>query len=142
MRNFWLGVLIGVTGTFTACAILGVAFNVVTVQRARAAFQNGEPPPALIVVRGLFGSRGEFGTIDAIENQTMTLAARDGSKKIILVADDTDIYKGPLKIPFSDLRQGQRVVVVAAPQGDGTLKAKLIRLVSSSFYVPRYPGEG
>ncbi len=133
MRNFWFGVLVGMIGTMLLCAVFGFAFNVVVGPRVRAASLDGEfRSPLPIVLRGLLPSRGEFGVIDDIKDQTIVLSARDGSKKNIVVTQEADIYRGPTKIALSDLSKGQRIVVIAAAQADGSLKAKLIRVVSSS----------
>lgn len=133
MKNFWIGVVAGAVGTFVLCALMFIATNVVLAQRARASLADGEPPPP-IVMRGMFGSRGEVGTIEALDAQMITLHARDGNKKIVRLTDETAIYRDQTKIARSELTTGQRILVIGTAQSDGTIKAKWIRVFSTSMF--------
>ncbi len=135
MRNFWIGVLTGVAGALLVCGVLGF----VATARARADVKSGTltAPPffnwSLLERRGFLDHHGEFGTIDELGAQSLTLIARGGEKKTLSIGDDTEIYSGKTKIALSDLGKGQRVIVIAVEQADGTLKAKLIRVMSASM---------
>ena len=135
MKNFWVGVLVGTLGTLLVCAVLGFSFNMVAARQSSA---KGDLPPSPIVWRGIFGSRGEFGVVEELGERSLVLAARDGDKKTLAVGDDTEIFRGKTKITLKDLSKGERILVVAAPQADGTLKAKFIRVAGSSMNYP-YP---
>jgi hypothetical protein len=133
MKKFWLGVGVGVLGTLSFCAIFGFSFNLIAAQHFREGTRIAEFPPP-IVMRGIFGSRGEFGVIDEIDGQTIMLTTRDGTKRAVVVSSDTDIYRNQQKVKLDDLSKGVRIVVIGSIQSDGTLKAKLIRVVSSSMF--------
>lgn len=141
MKNFWIGVVAGAVSTVLVCAVLFAAVNIALAQRARASIENGEPPPPPpIVMRGLFGSRGEVGTVDELNAQTIILKARDGIKKTVVLSDETVIYRGQTKIAWDDLSKGQRILVIGAVQSDGTIKAKWIRVFSTSMLQSEHSG--
>ena len=143
MRKFWLGVLAGALGMAIVCAALPLALNFFVGPRALASFERGDrPAPPPIVFRGLFGSRGDFGTIDELGDGTFIFRSRDGERKTVVLTAETVIYRGRTKVAAAELSMGQRLLVIGGRQSDGSILAKLIRFVSSSFENQGAPGEG
>jgi hypothetical protein len=128
MRNFWTGVFAGVVATMLIGGLLGF----VVAQHARAELSGGSiaAPP---FIRGILEHHGEFGSIEEIGDRSLTLLGRAGSRQTFSIGDDTEIYRGRTKIGLSDLSTGLHVIVIAKEQPDGSLKARLIRVMGASF---------
>jgi len=138
MRNFWVGVLTGVLAT----VLLSALFVLFAAQRARADGLSGNVMQPYFI-RTLIEHHGEYGTIEQIDEQSITIVEHDGGKQRLSVGTDTEIYRGRTKIALSDLISGQHVIVIAGQQPDGTLKAKLIRVMGASLlFTGLKPGEG
>lgn len=116
-----------------------LALNVFIGPRTLLAAQRGGQPP--IIFRGLFGSRGEVGSIDEIGDGSFTFTTRDGEQKTVILSAETAIYRGRTRISATELAKGQRLLVIGAPQAGGSILAKLIRFVTSSFGNPGVPNE-
>ncbi|MBI1800316.1 MAG: hypothetical protein HYR71_01650 [Chloroflexi bacterium] len=135
MKNFVVGVLVGMVGATLLFGLFGLALNFLA-PRARVASADGRPrePQSFNLPRSPFPfGQGAFGQIDDISGQTITLIGRDGNKQSIIVADETVITHRDAKVKLSNLTKGQYILVIGAHQDDGSIKARLIRLVDSSF---------
>ena len=128
MRNFWMGVFVGVIATLLLGGLLGFAMT----RQVRADAQGGGMGPVFLI-RGVFGHHGEFGTIDEIGDASLTLMERSGVRQVLAIGDDTEIYRGKTRITLAELSKGQHVIVITAEQPDGTLKAKLVRVMSAGM---------
>ncbi len=137
MRTFWSGVFTGVVVTLLLGGILGFAIT----QRAHANMPGGNFGPSFFI-RTILEHHGEFGTIDAIDDQSLTLVERNGVRQVLAVSSDTEIYRGKTKIGLAELNKGQRVIVISAEQPDGTLKARLIRIMGSSMLLQQFNSSG
>src|SRR5213594_58121 len=105
MRNFWVGVLTGVLAT----VLLGALFVLFATQRARADGLSGNVMQPYFI-RTLIEHHGEYGTIEQIDEQSITNVAHDGGKPGLGLATDTAISRGRPKIPLTDLRSGPPVI--------------------------------
>ena len=74
MRHFWVGVLTGVAATILVGALL-VLF---ATQRARADGLNGNVIQPFFI-RALIEHHGEYGTIEQIDEQSITIVQHDGN---------------------------------------------------------------
>jgi hypothetical protein len=131
VRKFWLGVLAGSLVTLFVCGLLPITLRSFGPPRAFAGLEQFGLPPPPIVLRGLFGSRGEMGVVDEVGDRLFKFTSRDGKQGTVIVTDDTLIFQGSTKITIAELSRGERLLVIGIMQADGTIKAKLIRLVSS-----------
>lgn len=80
---------------------------------------------------------GAIGTIQSIEGQRITIQSRDGKLATILVSSETRFDKNFEKIPFTDLKMNDQIVVIGSPNDSGEIKARLIGLVDLSKF--RFP---
>jgi hypothetical protein len=78
------------------------------------------------------------GTIDSVNGSTLNVTTRDGSKKVIKLADNA-VVGGVAKASLSDVKQGGFVGITAMPQPDGTQKAVEIHIFPEAA---RGTGEG
>ncbi len=62
------------------------------------------------------------GTIDGIDGQTMSVAARDGTKLAIKITDNV-VVMGVVKASMADVKSGSYVGVAGIPQEDGSQRA-------------------
>jgi hypothetical protein len=78
------------------------------------------------------------GTIDSVNGSTLNVTTRDGSKKVIKLADNA-VVGGVAKSSLADVKQGGFVGITAMPQPDGTQKAVEIHIFPEAA---RGTGEG
>lgn len=71
---------------------------------------------------------GISGKIVLIKDSGFVLEDSDGIEKIILVFENTILKKNGLNIKFSDLKEGDFVVILGKPNQNGEIEAKLIRV--------------
>ena len=62
------------------------------------------------------------GTIDGIDGQTMSVAARDGTKLAIKITDNV-VVMGIVKASMADVKSGSYVGAAGIPQEDGSQRA-------------------
>ena len=89
---------------------------------------------------GFFGDSGEsanangsYGQIIKIDNNILTVKDNDGdnTEKSILIGGKTIIIYQRKNIKLSDLKTGDNVVVIGAPNSNGQIQAQLIRVMRS-----------
>jgi hypothetical protein len=78
------------------------------------------------------------GTIDSVNGSTLNVTTRDGSKKVIKLADNA-VVGGVASSTLADVKQGGFVGITAMPQPDGTQKAVEIHIFPEAA---RGTGEG
>lgn len=131
MQNKWLKIgLLGLAGIVLVALVFGAGFYIGRLSG------RGIPPPISSLQRSLFGNggHGATGAIEEIQDKTITLTLRDGTSQQITTDGATRIERNLKKISFADLKVGDRIIVVGAPDAQGKLKARVIRLVD-----PRVP---
>lgn len=79
--------------------------------------------------RGMMPGNGTFGEILKIDGQNIILKGGDDVEKSVLVSDDTSIRRFMENIKMSDLKTGDRIIVIGEPNSSGQIGAKLIRVV-------------
>ncbi len=78
---------------------------------------------------GISEAHGAAGKILSISLPSFTVEGRDNIEKTILIKDDTLIRRFRDAIKPVDLKEGDEVVVIGAPNGQAQIEAKLIRVV-------------
>lgn len=76
------------------------------------------------------------GKIIAVTDDTIILQGPNGRENTISVSDATSIKKGGSEITLSELKVGNRIVVVGKPTANGTLQANLIRVFNPNAKGP------
>lgn len=71
---------------------------------------------------------GTFGEIIKIEGNTLIVKGRENIEKVILVSEKTIIKSGRKDIKTSNLKIGDRIVIIGSPNEEGQIEASLIRL--------------
>ena len=76
-------------------------------------------------------AHGAIGKIIKIELPTIIVQDRDNTEKVVLISDDTDIENGRAEATSADLQLNNFVVVVGAPDDQGQIEAKFMRIIPS-----------
>ena len=72
---------------------------------------------------------GVVGTVDSLSTNTLVVKDRTGALKTVLVDNETKIRRGHMPTNFSDLKTGEKVIILGEPQEqEGAIKAKIIRV--------------
>lgn len=90
-------------------------------QMMRGGFQNGMGGGN----RNIF--RATTGDIIASDDKSITVKLADGSSKIVLLSDKTDVYKTD-KSQKSDLKVGDKVMVTGNDNSDGSQTAQTVQI--------------
>lgn len=70
---------------------------------------------------------GVLGTIVKINPDSIVIKSADNSEKIVNIDSDTILNQAAQNIKLQDLKTDQQVIVIGAPNQDGTIDAKIIR---------------
>ncbi len=73
-------------------------------------------------------ARGSAGQIVKIDNNNIVVRDKDGSEKTIIVSNSTAIKKGVQDVNIKDLKVDDDIIVLGAPNQQGEIDAKLIRV--------------
>jgi hypothetical protein len=76
-----------------------------------------------------FGARSGLGQIIKIDGQTVTINDQANVEKTILVTDQTIIVKDKQNIKVGDLKIDDNLVIIGAPNNQGQIEPKLIRVL-------------
>ena len=107
---------------------------------------NGQFGPGQGFVRGNGNgqNRGGFrpvsGEITESDGKTMTVRLDDGSSKIVILSDKTEINKADIATK-DELKSGTRVAVFGAENSDGSVTAQSIQLNPRTFAPSPTPGK-
>lgn len=71
---------------------------------------------------------GTTGDIAKIEGNTLIIKDQDNLEKKIVVTNTTAIRSGRDDVKVADMKIGDRVVIIGAPQADGSVQAQIIRI--------------
>jgi hypothetical protein len=71
---------------------------------------------------------GTAGTIVKVDDPNIIIKSKDNVEKIVTTTDKTTIKNGKADIKLSDLAVDQQIVVIGAPDGEGNINAKIIRI--------------
>jgi len=93
--------------------------------------------------KGMISPYGVFGSIIKTDSSSLAVKGQDNVEKIVLVNQDTEIRRYDKTIPLSDLKAGENVVIIGAPDDQGQIGAKLIRVMPGELPpLPAGPGTG
>jgi len=85
--------------------------------------------PMMMFNQGFFESHGNFGEIIQINNDSFVIKdLKNNVEKLIIINSNILIKKGYENLKFSDLKIGDRVVIIGSPNNQGQIEARLIRV--------------
>ena len=79
-------------------------------------------------------SHGAFGEIIKIDGNNLVVKGRENIEKIVLVNEKTVIKSGFKDIKISDLKVGNKIVIIGSPNEQGQIEAKFIRVFSDNDF--------
>jgi len=79
--------------------------------------------------KGFINPHGAMGDIIKIDSSLLTIKGPDEVEKPVLLKSDTAIERGFDIIKPSDLKVGDHVIVIGAPNDSGQVEAKLLRVM-------------
>jgi hypothetical protein len=94
----------------------------------RAALKTMPAPPQFLD-NGYLNSHGATGAVVKITGSQLTIKGLDGNEKIASVASSTVIRQDNTDIKPADLKVNDHIVIIGSPQNDGSIEAKLIRVL-------------
>ena len=74
-------------------------------------------------------AHGATGKIIKIELPSVIVQDKDNTEKVILIKDDTKIQIGRTEIKTGSLKMDDFIIVIGAPNEQGQIEAKLIRVI-------------
>ncbi len=77
----------------------------------------------------ILSAHGTFGSILRVATGTIAVSGNDGAEKIIAISSSTVIRDHFDAVQESDLTIGDTVVVIGAPDSQGQIDARLIRVL-------------
>ena len=80
------------------------------------------PPPDFMEGHGIIGE------IISVKDKSVAIKGKDGVEKVIVLNDDTVIRNKGAAVKKEDLKTGDYIVVIGAPNDEGQIEAKLIRI--------------
>lgn len=129
----WIKIgLIGLGIVVSVALVFGAGFFI-----GRFTSRNA-PPIVPLLERGFLGtgSHGATGAIEVIQDKTIILKVRDGTSRQIVTDSATRFERNLRKINLSDLKTGDRIIVVGTPDAQGILKARVIRIIDPRVPIP------
>jgi hypothetical protein len=93
------------------------------------------PPMSATVAGGEtapFDAHGAAGTVIDISNSDISVRDEDNDEQSVVVASDTVIRKVDQTIPLSAIAIGDHIVVIGAPNSEGQVEARFIRIFPAS----------
>lgn len=135
------GILIGIA-IMVVALIIFQAGQVTGYRKARFAGNFGSnfernfvgPKGGNMMVGGGFGmmtpsGHGAVGEILSISLPQIIVLGEDNLEKVVIVAEYTDVHQFRENLSVSDLKIGDRVVILGNPNENGQIEAKLIRIM-------------
>ena len=94
-------------------------------------------PGPMMEGRGFMPGHGSFGSIVKVASGSILVQDQGGAEKEIVITKDTSIRRFDQTIDASDLRVNDQVTVIGAPAQNGTIEAKLIRVLPAPSATPQ-----
>ncbi len=94
----------------------------------------GEFPPGRMA-----NGHGVAGEVIDMASSTLSVRDADGDESSVLIVPATVIREANRTIALSDVRVGNGVVVIGAPNENGQIEAQLVRVFASSSSLPVPP---
>lgn len=89
--------------------------------------------------RESFGGHGVAGEVIKIEAKNLVIKGQDGIEKVVNILQNTIIQRGNKIIKLSDIKIDDGVVIIGAPNSDGTVTAKMVRVFNLEGLPPLLP---
>lgn len=130
-----LVVLLITVGVGVAAFFGGMKYQESTFVSKRVGF-NGEGMRAVGMRSGTqqtrMGVRPINGEIVSIDEDSLTIKTQDGGSKIVLFSDKMTIHKAATA-EKSDMKNGEKVMIIGTENADGSLSAQSIQLNPSLY---------
>ncbi|MDD5110664.1 MAG: DUF5666 domain-containing protein [Patescibacteria group bacterium] len=142
-----IGLLIVLLVVFRAGMYVGLRQAAFSYRGGGDFSRMSDRPPRMFfrdfVGQDFVASHGIMGMVTKIENTSITIKGPGDAEKTLTVDDQTTIRRGMETLQIADLKLNDRIVVIGSPNNDGTIQAKLIRVIDPSEE-PRmpFPGDG
>lgn len=91
--------------------------------------------------RDFVSGNGTTGIVVKTDKDRFVVKGNDGVEKIITVSQATTLERGKVSIPLADLKIDDRVVIIGAPDNNGSIEAKVVR-VFEALPPPPMPTKG
>jgi len=95
--------------------------------KQRSFFRQGNAPGLRAGVGNRLGFRPVNGEIISLDDKSITVKLQDGSSKIVLISDKTEINKAA-EATKSDLKVGDKVAVFGQENSDGSVTAQNVQI--------------
>lgn len=94
--------------------------------------------------RDFVSGSGTIGIVVKTEKDRFVVKGNDGVEKIIIVSQATTLERGKTSISLADLKVDDRVVIIGAPDNNGSIEAKVVRVFDATINppVPQMPMRG
>jgi hypothetical protein len=102
-------------------------------------FYGGPPggPIAIGPMGGMpFNMHGVAGEVIDVSSSTISVKDPDGDELSVVVATDAVIREGAQTIMVGDVKPGDMITVIGAPNAAGQIQARFIRIFSASSSLP------
>jgi len=146
-------VIIGLVGFVVLLLVFGAGIRVGTLKArysykwAEAYHKNFAGPRGGFLgdwqrfpAKDFISGHGSFGEIIEIKDNGFVIKGRENVEKVVITSEDTTITKGRETIK-DGLKVGDRVVIIGAPNEEGQIEAKLIRVFDENGRgLPMRPG--
>jgi len=83
--------------------------------------------------KDFINAHGTFGSIISVDNNTVIMKGQDNIEKTVIVSTSTTIAVGREVVQLNSLKADDKVVVIGAPNEQGQIEAKIIRLFNQDF---------
>jgi len=137
--------LVIAAGIFLAVIFIFLAGIFVGVEKARFSYgwgehyyenfvdRRGPPPPFTNPDRDYMNAHGVFGEIIKIEGNNIILKNPDDTEVTITTDSQTVVKSRNQDLKLSDIKAGDKIVVIGSPNDQGQIQAKFIRMPSGMF---------
>ncbi len=82
--------------------------------------------------RDFIDGHGVAGIVVKIDSNKMVIKGQDGIEKVVVVSGKTSVKKGREDVKITELKTDEQVVVVGAPNENGLIEAKMIRVLDKN----------
>lgn len=128
-------VLATVAAVLAAAALLAGAFalgvRVGAAQAYRAGYHDVLPPPPPPSTRTWLSGHGILGTVEQVDLNTRLITVRSerGVYSLVQVGEGTLLERWGQTVDLAKVRPGERIVVIGAPDDQGHVVARVVRLL-------------
>ncbi len=92
--------------------------------------------------RDFVNGYGTTGVVAKMDKDNFVVKGSDGVEKIITVSQTTTLERGRTSISLTDLKIDDRVVIIGAPNNNGAIDAKVVRVFEAPPFTLPMPAKG